>query len=167
LAIGFALGALYLVCYELPHAIVARLPQAVVLTALFAAAYVGIPLVMVRSRSLNAFFKHQEQQRHGETFVAPGTENRRNVVTLTPAAAELARKIVSERGFPPGTALRIVRHKDGDRRIDVQYDVPADDDRDWIGESLSIVVLIDKTIASELEGLTIDAANGQYVFLFQ
>jgi hypothetical protein len=93
-----------------------------------------------------------------------GTFNERKIVTLTPHAVELARKIIRDRGFPLESALRIVLQDSNSLQIDIQYDLPLNDDRDWIDRSSGIIILIAKAIAHELEGFTIDAKDGQYVF---
>lgn len=164
LALQLGLGILIAGLVELPAAIVTGSTVAIAVLLSLGAAYAAIVVAMVRSQSLNAFFKHQEQQRLGATLVAPTPENRRNVVTLTSAAAELARQIIADRRFSPETALRVVIRRSDDRRFDIEYDIPLDDDRDWVGECSGVTVLVEKAIASELEELTIDAADGQYVF---
>ncbi len=96
--------------------------------------------------------------------ILAGTANERKIVTLTPNAVELARKIILDRGFSPESALRIVLRDDNSLQIDVQYDLPWDDDHDWVDGSSGVIVLVAKAIAHQLEGLMIDAQDGQYVF---
>lgn len=117
---------------------------------------------LTRSKSINEFLRHQRQVR--TKGIAAMTGNRRNVVVLTPDAAELTHKTITDRGFSPETALRVVLGKGDNSQIGVEYDVPLDDERDWVGESSGVVVLVEKAIASQLEGLTIDARDGQYAF---
>jgi Fe-S cluster assembly iron-binding protein IscA len=163
LALCLGLGVLLAVLVVF-QALIAGLPLAAVAMLAIALAYAGIGLALIYSESLNGFFKYQEQQRRGEGPVAAATSNRRNVVALTPDAAELARQTIASQEYPPETALRVVLRNDGGTGIGVQYDLPSDDDRDWVGESSGVVVLVEKAIAGRLEGLMIDAQGGRYTF---
>jgi hypothetical protein len=90
--------------------------------------------------------------------------NQRKIVSLTPNAIELARNTIRDRAYPPETALRVLIRDNSNHPIKIEYDLPCDDDRDWFDASAGIVVLVSKAIANQLEGLKIDAQDGQYTF---
>jgi Fe-S cluster assembly iron-binding protein IscA len=88
------------------------------------------------------------------------------VVILTERAAEAARRQMAERGFPPGSAIRVdVTGKRQPRHYEITYDeVPATEGRDWIAQSHGVTILVFKKDALHLKGLTIDFQDGRYVF---
>lgn len=90
--------------------------------------------------------------------------HRRDIVTLTDEAARLARALIAERGFPPGTALFVGVNVDRDPRYVVEFDLPDSDGRQWVSNSQGLAILVDKSTAKELEGLVIDCENGSFVF---
>jgi Fe-S cluster assembly iron-binding protein IscA len=92
------------------------------------------------------------------------SEERRKVVFISPTAADYAASTIAGRNYPSDTVLRIVESDDSDAPYEVKYDVGADADRDWIDESGGVVVVVDKTLAERVEGLTIDIRDGKYVF---
>ena len=163
LAISFALGILVTIAM-LTLAISAGSRVGIVVCLLYGLAAAAILRALFCSRSLNAFFKHQEQHRSSAASAEETASDKRNLVTLTPAAAELVRRNITDRQYPPETALRVVRRDDRQPGIDVQYDVVSDDGRDWVGESSGIVVLVSQAISDQVDGLTIDVENGAYAF---
>jgi hypothetical protein len=90
--------------------------------------------------------------------------NQRKMVSLTPNAIELARSTIRDRAYPPETALRVLIRDNSNHPIKIEYDLPCNDDQDWFDASTGITVLVSKTIAGQLEGLKIDAEDGQYTF---
>jgi Fe-S cluster assembly iron-binding protein IscA len=92
------------------------------------------------------------------------SENFQNIVELTPNARQLTRQIRHDRRFPNDTGLRILINTDKVPPFEIKFDLPTDDDSDWIGESDGIFVMIKKTMALQLRGLAIDASNGEFVF---
>jgi Fe-S cluster assembly iron-binding protein IscA len=99
-------------------------------------------------------------------LIGDETPHRNDVVVLTDRAVEAARREMSERGFPPGSALRVdVYGARRPRRYEVTYDeVPAVEGRDWVGRSQGIPILVFKKDAPRLKGLTVDYQDGQYTF---
>jgi hypothetical protein len=95
------------------------------------------------------------------------TENCRNFVELTPGAVELTKKKIQEHNYPSDTALRIIKQDDPTPSFEVKFDLLANDDQDWVGESSGIFVMIEKNIASQLEKFIIDAKNGEFIFYMQ
>jgi Fe-S cluster assembly iron-binding protein IscA len=89
-----------------------------------------------------------------------------DVVKLTKRAAEAAVKQMAERGFPPGSALRIdVTGRKSPRKYEITYDdSPPAGGRDWIIESNGVTILIFRKDAPRLKGLTVDFQQGAYTF---
>ena len=92
------------------------------------------------------------------------TGHRRDVVTLTQAAAELARQQMAESGFPDGTAIRVEASRDFHPQYRIVYDEPVADDRDWRGTSQGLTILVDKDLAAIVDGLEVDCEAGRFVF---
>jgi Fe-S cluster assembly iron-binding protein IscA len=90
----------------------------------------------------------------------------RVVVQLTERAAENARRIISEREYPPGTALQVeVTGKRGTPHYSVCYDDrPPEDGSVWKSESHGVPVIVRKEDARRLAGLAVDFAGGEYTF---
>jgi Fe-S cluster assembly iron-binding protein IscA len=90
----------------------------------------------------------------------------RVVVQLTERAAENARRIMSEREYPPGTALQVeVTGKPGTLHYSVCYDDrPPEDGSVWKSESHGVPVIVRKEDARRLAGLVVDFAGGEYIF---
>jgi Fe-S cluster assembly iron-binding protein IscA len=88
------------------------------------------------------------------------------ILQLTERAAENVLKEIADRGFPPGTAVRIEDEGRGaGRRFEVRYDdLPTGTERDLRGQSRGITILIDRRIARPLDGAVVDFDGEQYVF---
>jgi len=99
-------------------------------------------------------------------LIGDDTAHRDDIVSLTEKAAEAARREMAERGFPPGSAVRVDVHgARRPRRYEVTYDeLPATSGRDWIGRSHGIPVLVFKKDAPRLKGLVVDFQDGRYRF---
>ncbi len=87
-------------------------------------------------------------------------------VTLTTRAADAAVKFMAERGFPPGSGMRIeVTGKRRPRHYEITYDdIPMRSERDWITESNGVTIMVFKRDARKVDGLTIDFHQGAYFF---
>lgn len=90
----------------------------------------------------------------------------RAVVQLTERAAENARRIISEREYPHGTALQVeVTGKPGAPHYSVCYDDrPPEDGSVWKSESHGVPVIVRKEDTRRLAGLVVDFAGGEYTF---
>jgi Fe-S cluster assembly iron-binding protein IscA len=88
------------------------------------------------------------------------------VVRLTERAAENARRISSDREYPPGTALQVeVTGKPDTSHYSVCYDDrPPEDGSVWNSESHCVLVIVRKEDARRLAGLVVDFAGGEYTF---
>lgn len=82
-------------------------------------------------------------------------------ISLTAAAADLAKRTIVENRFPPGTGLRILSAASG-QGLDVKYD-SADGDNDCLGEDKGVSVFVEDALAAHVTGQTIDVQNGQFV----
>ena len=89
-----------------------------------------------------------------------------DVVKLTKRAAEAAVKQMAERGFPPGSALRIdVTGRKRPLKYEITYDdSPPADGRDWIIESNGLTIFVFRKDAPRVKGLTVDFQQGAYTF---
>jgi Fe-S cluster assembly iron-binding protein IscA len=89
-----------------------------------------------------------------------------DVAKLTDRAAEAARKQMAERGFPPGSALRLdVTGKHRPRTYEITYDdSPPAGARDWTIESNGLNILVSRKDAPRINGLTVDFQHGSFVF---
>ena len=87
-----------------------------------------------------------------------------NIVTFTPSATALAENIIKQRGYARDAAVRVVLTADEIAGFDIQYDLVCVDERDWIGNSSGLPILVAKAINPQIEGLTVDASGGEYVF---
>ncbi len=90
----------------------------------------------------------------------------RVVIQLTERAAENARRIITEREYPPGTALQVeVTGKPVTPHYSVCYDDrPPEDGSVWKSESHGVPVIVRKEDARRLAGLVVDFAGGEYTF---
>ncbi len=89
-----------------------------------------------------------------------------DVVKLSKRAAEAAVKQMAERGFPPGSALRLdVTGRKRPLKYEITYDdAPPLGGRDWIIESNGLTILVFRRDAPRVKGLTVDFQQGAYTF---
>jgi hypothetical protein len=80
-------------------------------------------------------------------------------ISLAPDAAEFARRAIVNRGYPPGTGLRVADVGKGGDFV-VQFDVSSDLAEDWIGEHLGVPVLVEARMAKSVSGKTIELIDG-------
>lgn len=92
------------------------------------------------------------------------TGHTKSVVQLTERAADLARRRIAERGYPPETALAVRVGDEFGPEYEVRYDLPESDGRQWCCISHGITVLVEKEEEEMLEGLIVDEEDGEFVF---
>lgn len=94
------------------------------------------------------------------------TGHEKAVVRLTERAAENVRRIMTEKGFPAGTALQVeVTGDPGFREYHITYDDrPPTDGSVWKSEDNGVLVIVGKEDAPKIVGLTIDFEGGNYVY---
>ncbi len=83
-----------------------------------------------------------------------------------PAAADEMRRVIAERGFAAGTAVRVVPFDPTNGDYQIEYDLPINDGRDWQTETQGLTVLIDKSAVDSmgLVAIQIDFQNGRFTF---
>jgi len=90
----------------------------------------------------------------------------KEVVQLTERAAENARRIMVERGFPAGSAMQVeASESPGSYRCQISYDdQPPIDGSVWKNECHGVTVIVRKGDRSRLEGLLVDFIDGEFRF---
>lgn len=106
-----------------------------------------------------------KRQRIGE-LVLKATENSRNIVRLTRAAADEVRRVIIDRQFAPDTAVRVVPIEPTIGDYEIQYDLPVNDGRDWQMQSEALTVLVNKSDVddSDLSEIVVDFKDGRFTF---
>ncbi len=89
-------------------------------------------------------------------------EFRKQIVELTERAADAIRSRRATGAFPENIGVRISAGADFDAGVDISFDFPVSDGRDWIGESQGLVVLIDKSDEGQLAGCIVDFEEGAF-----
>jgi Fe-S cluster assembly iron-binding protein IscA len=94
------------------------------------------------------------------------TQHEREVVRLTERGAEHARDVMKTRGFPDTTAIQVeVEQAGGETTYEITFDdQPPENGTVWKWESHGVRVIVAKRIAAQVEGLTVDAWDGEFVF---
>ena len=74
--------------------------------------------------------------------------------------------MIAERGFAPGTAVRVAALDPAGGEYAIEYDLPITDGREWKGQSEGLTVLVDKAAAEDLalSGMVVDFADGSFTF---
>jgi hypothetical protein len=89
-------------------------------------------------------------------------EFRKQVLELTVRAAEAIRSRRAAGGFPDNIGVRIAPSGHFDTAVEISFDFPVSDGRDWIGESHGLLILIDKSDEGALTGCTVDFEDGGF-----
>lgn len=94
------------------------------------------------------------------------TGHEKEVVRLTERAAEQARRIMAERGFPKGPALWIEpTGRSTPPEYQISYDdQPPTDGSCWRSESHGVPVVVRKKDEPRLAGLVVDFLDGDFAF---
>jgi Fe-S cluster assembly iron-binding protein IscA len=90
-------------------------------------------------------------------------DNFGNIVELTTSAIEEVKRLHREGQLEPDVVVRIEPDTREPYKITVAFDFALADGRDWIGESQGIPIVVDRRVAPELQGSTIDFTNGVFV----
>jgi Fe-S cluster assembly iron-binding protein IscA len=85
------------------------------------------------------------------------------VVDFTDAAVQEIRRRHAQAKFGSEVVVRVECEPPDYHKINITFDYPIADERDWIGESNGIPVVIDREIAPEIQGSTVDFSAGQFV----
>ncbi len=99
-------------------------------------------------------------------IVADITGPVRSIFQLTPSAAHEVRRIIAERRFAPGTAMRIVPIDPPAGDFKVEYDSPENDGRDWQMQSEGVMILVDKSDVESwgLHDILVDFEDQRFTF---
>lgn len=86
-----------------------------------------------------------------------------NVVELTAAAiAEIRRRHAAGR-FDSSVVVRVEPDSWEARKVSIAFDFPLADGRDWIGQSHGTPLVVDRRVAAQLQGATIDFRDGEFI----
>lgn len=89
-------------------------------------------------------------------------DNIKNVVEFTDAALEEILQRYAMGKFDDDVAVRVEPDRSGPRAVRIAFDLALADGRDWIGQSQGFPIVIDRRVASELEGSIIDFNDGEF-----
>ena len=92
------------------------------------------------------------------------TGHAKDVVTLTPQAAEFSHRQIVQRGFPANTALLVTASSHFQPEFKIQFDLPFSDGQHWRGSSQGLTVMIHKDDVDRFRGLVVDVENDEYAF---
>jgi Fe-S cluster assembly iron-binding protein IscA len=86
-----------------------------------------------------------------------------NVVELTATAArELSRRL-AEGQFDADVVVRIELDQEYPTHVIAKFDYPLADGQDWIGQSQEIPIVVDRRVAPQLQGATIDFDDDTFI----
>ena len=98
---------------------------------------------------------------------APGdvsaTAHTKDLVELSSRAVEEIRSRRVSGKFPDNVGIRIKPTKFADAEVEISFDYPVSDGRDWIDESQGLTVLIDKDDEAQVSGSEIQFENGHFM----
>ena len=80
------------------------------------------------------------------------TAHRKDLLTVSDdALAEIQARILKGK-FPSEIGVRISPTKWADDDVEISFDYPVSDGRDWVGESRGLLLLVDKKDEDQLSG---------------
>ena len=91
------------------------------------------------------------------------SDNFGNVVDLTDSAIEEIRRRLTDGQFDADVVVRVTPDRSEYRKVSVQFDLALAGGRDWIGQSHGIPIVVDRDLAAELQGCTVDFQYGEFV----
>lgn len=87
--------------------------------------------------------------------------NLKNLVSLTDAAANEIKHRIQDADFEEFVAVRVIPERAGSN-VDIRFDLPVSDGREWMRKSNGLVILVDKNDADLVRNRTIDFRNGVF-----
>ena len=91
---------------------------------------------------------------------ASASAHKRKMIEVSELAAEEIRSRMARGGFPDGIGVRITPTKWADSGVEITFDYPVSDGRDWVDESQGLLLLVDKNDEPHLAGCVIDFRDG-------
>ena len=91
------------------------------------------------------------------------SDNFGNVIDLTDVAIDEIRRRHTAGRFDADVVVRASPDPSEFRKVMIQFDYALADGRDWIGQSQGIPIVVDREVAPELQGCTIDFREGAFV----
>jgi hypothetical protein len=91
------------------------------------------------------------------------SDNFGNVVDFTDAAIDEIRMRHADGRFDADVVVRVTPDPSEYRKVMIQFDFALADGRDWIGQSQGIPIVVDREVAHEMQGCTIDFRDGYFV----
>jgi Fe-S cluster assembly iron-binding protein IscA len=85
------------------------------------------------------------------------------VVDFTDAAVVEIKGRFAAGGFRDQVVVRVECEPRDDQKVTILFDYPIADDRDWLGESNGLPIVVSRDIAPKLQGATIDFVAGKFV----
>jgi len=89
-------------------------------------------------------------------------EHTKKILEVSEAAAEEIRSRLASGGFSSGVAVRVTPTKWADTEVEISFDYPVSDGRDWIDESRGLTLLIDKKHEPQLRGCVVEFCDGTF-----
>jgi Fe-S cluster assembly iron-binding protein IscA len=83
-------------------------------------------------------------------------------ISVTAQAGTIIKSAITDRGYPPGSGVRISAGTSPDE-MEVKYDLPSSDLEDFVSDSGGVLVFVHKSLVPKLEGKCIDCVNGALV----
>lgn len=86
----------------------------------------------------------------------------RRILEISPLAAAEIRSRMAKGGFSEELAVRVTPIEFTDSEVEIAFDYPVFDERDWLDKSDGLLLLIDREYESQLSGCQIEFFNGKF-----
>lgn len=93
---------------------------------------------------------------------ASSTVYRKNILEVSLLATEEIRSRMAKGGFSEELGVRITPTKWADSEVEITFDFPVSDGRDWVDESNGLLLLIEKEHEPEFSGKFLDFVDGKF-----
>ena len=88
--------------------------------------------------------------------------HRKDILAISDGAAAEIRSRMANGDFPQDIGVRITPTKWADAEVEITFDYPVSDGRDWVDESQGLLLLIDKNHEFQLCGRQLDYRDGRF-----
>jgi hypothetical protein len=89
--------------------------------------------------------------------------HKKKVLEVSAAALAEIRSRMAKGGFSEEHGVRVTPTKYADSEVEITFDYPVSDGRDWVDESDDLLLLIDKNDEWQLLGRWLDFADGRFL----